>query len=173
MIPNLAPQSRVPFESIASNTGSNAPGELEMICNTSEVAVCRSRASLSSRVRCCSASNSRTFSIDQRLIGKGRDQLNLLVGERLHDGARQHDHTDRHVLPQQRDAEDGAKAAAVACHAQRVFRVGQGVYDMNRAPLDRGAAAHRTRIRRDRMLPQVFDTVWLNVLAGGGVIAAT
>ena len=34
-----------------------------MTCSTSEVAVCCSSDSVSSRVRCCSASNSRTFSI--------------------------------------------------------------------------------------------------------------
>src|SRR5262245_58102308 len=35
---------------MVSNTGSNSPGELEITCNTSEVAVCCSRASLSSRL---------------------------------------------------------------------------------------------------------------------------
>jgi hypothetical protein len=34
-----------------------------MTCNTSDVAVCCSSASESSRVRACTASNSRTFSI--------------------------------------------------------------------------------------------------------------
>ena len=34
-----------------------------MTCSTSDVAVCCSSDSVSSRVRCCSASNSRTFSI--------------------------------------------------------------------------------------------------------------
>jgi hypothetical protein len=56
-MPNFAPQMRVAFSSIAWNTGSSSPGELEMICSTSEVAVCcssasarSSRASLSSRL---------------------------------------------------------------------------------------------------------------------------
>ena len=48
---------------MASNTGSSSPGELEMTCSTSEVAVCCSSASESSRVRACTSSNSRTFSI--------------------------------------------------------------------------------------------------------------
>ena len=38
-------------------------GELEMTRKTSEVAVCCSSDSASSRVRCCSASNNRAFSI--------------------------------------------------------------------------------------------------------------
>ena len=48
---------------------------------------------------------------DHRLVGEGRDQLDLLVGERPHVGARQHDHADRHAFSQQRHAEHGAKAA--------------------------------------------------------------
>ena len=46
-MPNLASQMRVAFSSMASNTGSSSPGELEMTCSTSEVAVCCSSASLS------------------------------------------------------------------------------------------------------------------------------
>src|SRR5262249_62096450 len=43
---------------------------------------------------------------------------------------------------------------------------------MNRAPVDGDAAAHRATTRRDRMLSQVFDTLRLDVLAGGRVIVA-
>jgi hypothetical protein len=42
--------SRVAFSSIALNTRSSSPGELEMTRNTSAVAVCCSSASASSRV---------------------------------------------------------------------------------------------------------------------------
>ena len=62
-VPNLASQMRTAFASIAWKTGSNSPGELEMTPSTSNVAVCCSSASLSSRVRACTSSNSRTFSI--------------------------------------------------------------------------------------------------------------
>ena len=55
-MPKLASQMRVAFSSMAWNTGSSSPGELEMTCSTSEVAVCCCRDSFSS-------SNSRTFSI--------------------------------------------------------------------------------------------------------------
>ena len=54
---------RVAFSSIASNTGSSSPGELEMTFSTSEVAVCCSSDSERSRVRACTSSNSRTFSM--------------------------------------------------------------------------------------------------------------
>ena len=55
-MPNLAPHSRVAFARIVSNTGCSSPGELEMTPSTSEVAVCCSRATASSRARaltCC------------------------------------------------------------------------------------------------------------------------
>ena len=64
-MPNSAPQSRVAFASMASNTGCSSPGELEITCSISEVAVCCSsasarcaRASASSRVRTSSCSSS-------------------------------------------------------------------------------------------------------------------
>src|SRR6516225_6983946 len=46
-VPNLAPQSLVAFASMVSNTGCRLPGELDMICSTSEVAACCSSASTS------------------------------------------------------------------------------------------------------------------------------
>ena len=46
---NLASHSRVAFASMASNTGSSSPGELEMTRSTSEVAVCCSNASAMAR----------------------------------------------------------------------------------------------------------------------------
>src|SRR5215472_16142678 len=55
-LPNFAWQSRIAFARMVSNTGSNSPGELEMTCSTSEVAVCCSRASASSRVRALTCS---------------------------------------------------------------------------------------------------------------------
>ena len=62
-VPNLAPHMRTAFASIVSNTGSSSPGELDMTCSTSEVAVCCSSASARSRVRACTSSNSRVLSI--------------------------------------------------------------------------------------------------------------
>ena len=72
---------RVAFSSMAWNTGSSSPGELEMTPSTSEVAVCCSSASESSLVRACTSSNSRTFSIAiTAWSAKVVDQLDLLVG---------------------------------------------------------------------------------------------
>jgi hypothetical protein len=54
-VPNLASQRRVALSSMAWNTGSSWPGELETTCNTSDVAVCCSSAS--ARDFCASASS--------------------------------------------------------------------------------------------------------------------
>jgi hypothetical protein len=63
MVPNAASQMRVAFASIASNTGFKSPGELEITRSTSEVAVCCSRDSDRSSVRCRSSLSRRVFSI--------------------------------------------------------------------------------------------------------------
>ena len=62
-LPNLASQMRVAFSSMALNTGSSSPGELEMTFSTSEVAVCCSSASVRSSVRWRSSLSSRVFSM--------------------------------------------------------------------------------------------------------------
>ena len=115
---------RVAFSSMVWNTGSSSPGELEMTRSTSEVAVCCSSASDSSRVRACTSSNSRTFSIAiTAWSAKVVDQLDLLVGERLNAAARQPPGR-RSELPfaQQRHAEH----RAVRCHAACCSKVSSG-----------------------------------------------
>src|SRR6516162_37517 len=61
--PKLASQMRVAFASIAENTGSSSPGELEITRSTSEVAVCCSSASVKSFVRWRSSFSKRVFSM--------------------------------------------------------------------------------------------------------------
>jgi len=53
----------VAFFSMAWNTGRNSPGELEMICNTSEVAVCCSSAAVRSSVRWRNSLSRRVFAM--------------------------------------------------------------------------------------------------------------
>jgi hypothetical protein len=108
MLPNLASQMRVAFASMAWNTGSSSPGELLITPSTSAVAVCRSNDWLSSRVRACTSSNSRTFSIViTRLACESCQQCNLLVREWPHLGATDRERADGLVLPQQGNAESG------------------------------------------------------------------
>src|SRR5262249_1757751 len=99
---------RAAFASIAANTGCSSPREELMTRSTSDVAVCCSKDSESSRVRCCSASNSRVFSI---VVSKGSNQIDLLLSERLDLISRHEQHADWRVLSHEGDAECRTEAA--------------------------------------------------------------
>ena len=71
---------RVAFSSMASNTGSSSPGELEMTFSTSEVAVCCSSDLVAAQL----VEQPRVLDGDDRLRGEVLHQLDLLVGERPH-----------------------------------------------------------------------------------------
>src|SRR6516165_3867178 len=121
---------RTAFSSIAWNTGSNSPGDELMTRSTSEVAVCCSSDSLSSSERCCSASNSLTFSIAITLVGESGHQLNLLVCEWTHRGSPQGDHSNRRAFSQERNTKQRAKSASLL-EGIPVFRISHNVEDMN------------------------------------------
>ena len=94
---------------MVSNTGSSSPGDELMTSRTSEVAVCCSSDSLSSCVRFCTSSNSRTFSIAiTAWSAKVVEQLDLFFGEWPHLSAREYERTDQHALAQERYPEHGS-----------------------------------------------------------------
>ena len=64
---------------------------------------------------------------DHRLVGEGLQQLDLLVGEVSHVGARDRDRADRSALAQHGYAQAAAKAANSAVSLSDVFRVGKHV----------------------------------------------
>ncbi len=68
---------------------------------------------------------------DHRLVGKGRDQLDLLVVKRAHSGPAHQDHTDQIALAQKGHAKMRAKTAQSLCFTQGVFRVGKNIGDLN------------------------------------------
>ena len=74
-MPNLASQMRTAFSSMAWNTGSSSPGELEMTLSTSDVAVCCSSDSPQF------VEQPRVLDGDDGLGGEVLDQLDLLFGE--------------------------------------------------------------------------------------------
>ena len=87
---------------------------------------------------------------DHRLVGEGRDQLDLLVGERPHLGARQRENADRHAFAQHRNAEHGAKTAQLLRFGERVFRVGQHIGNMDDSAFEQGASGDVAATRLDR-----------------------
>ena len=98
MTPNLASQMRVAFSSMAWNTGSSSPGELEMTSSTSDVAVCCSSDSEIARARLQLVEQPRVLDRDHRLVGEVRDQLDLLVGEWPNLLAIDHDNSNQFIL---------------------------------------------------------------------------
>src|SRR6516225_4509475 len=80
--PKTASQMRVAFTNMAWNTGSSSPGELEMICSTSDVAVCCSSDSQIIRALPQLVEQPGILNGDDGLGGEILHQRNLLIGER-------------------------------------------------------------------------------------------
>ena len=118
-----------------------------MTCSTSAVAVCCAKASRVSVKEPC------VLDRDDRLIGDGRDQRDLLLGERLDARAAECDDADQRILADQRYPQHCPLKAELDRFGPGVFEVGRRVLDMHRTPFERrpagqGAAAQRDRIAR-------------------------
>src|SRR5262249_51237694 len=107
---------------MASNTGFVSVTDPLIEARISAVAVCRSSASVSSRVP--SIEQPPVLLRDHRLTGEGLDQLDLLVGERPHESAVHVEHPNRGSLAQERYSEHRAIAASLLNFNERVFRIG-------------------------------------------------
>src|SRR5215813_4726314 len=124
---------RTAFSSMAWNTGSNSPGELEMTRSTSEVAVCCSSASVSSRVRACTSSNSRTFSIAITAWSAKVVISSICFSVK-----------GRTVV--ERDTEQGAKAAEPLALKVGIFGVSQNIGDVNDLAFDQRSSHSRSPV---------------------------
>ena len=83
MAPNSASQMRVAFASMASNTGSSSPGELDDdLQHLERRRLLLQRSDELARARLHLVEQPHVLDRDHRLVGEGRDQLDLLVGER-------------------------------------------------------------------------------------------
>ena len=82
---------------------------------------------------------------DRRLVGEGRRQFDLLVGERPHLGARHDDDADRLAFAQHRHAEDGAKIAQPLRLVEGVVGICLDVGNVNDDPLEQRAAVAEPR----------------------------
>ena len=84
-MPNLASQTRVAFASMASKTGSNSPGELEMtLKHLGGRRLLLQRLLQLACARLLLLEQPRVLDGDDGLVGEGLEQLDLLLGERLH-----------------------------------------------------------------------------------------
>jgi hypothetical protein len=101
------------------------------------------------------ASSSWILNGDHGLVGERRDQLDLLVGERLRHGLRHKDHADDSSLAQERGTERGPPAANVLSVTPRILRVRQDVGDLNDSGLERGSAGDAVAIHRNRVALEI------------------
>ena len=88
---------------------------------------------------------------DHRLVGKGRDQVDLLLRERLDLRSGQQHGADRRSRAQQRHAEHGAVAADALGLIFGIFRIGEHVRNLDDAAFQRRPARHRRPVDGDRM----------------------
>src|SRR4029077_13930181 len=65
----------------------------------------------------------RVLNSDDGLVGEGRDQPDLLVGEWTHGFALHHDDSDRYSLAQKGDTDQGTKPAEPLALKVRVFGI--------------------------------------------------
>ena len=139
-MPNLASQMRVAFSSMASNTGSSSPGELD-----DDLQHFGGRGLLLQRLAQF-VEQAGVLDGDDGLGGEILDQLDLLVGEWPHLLAIDAKVADQLVVLEHRHQQDGAGAGELderdhARVALAIGRVGREVDDMN----DAARAAARGR----------------------------
>ena len=110
-----------------------------MTCRTSATACCCSNAS---RV---SVDQPGVLDRDDRLVGKGADQLDLPLGERLDPLRRERNDADRLAFAQQRHAEHRADLSTLIVSGTVYSGIGREVGDVDDPPLQQQRAQSRCR----------------------------
>src|SRR6266404_4273365 len=126
-----------------------------------------SSESESSLVRSCTCSNIRTlpmaitavrldlieqsdiFDRDRCLVGKSRDQFDLLLGKRTRLRARQGDYADRNALAQHRNGEHSAETTQSLRFGKGVVGVCLNVGNVNHGPFQQSPPNSRASIRHN------------------------
>src|SRR4030095_9052079 len=80
---------------------------------------------------------------DDRLVREGCRQLDLLISEGPSLVSQQGEDSDKRALPHHRDRQHGAKATSLLSLGHLVFRIRQGIGDVNRSPLQGGPSSAR------------------------------
>src|SRR5262249_12471110 len=81
-----------------------------------------------------------------RLIGKGGDQLNLVLAERLRLGLGNENHADDLAIAQQRSAQSSPEAPDLLGIGPNEFGIGQHIGNMHNSPLQRAATGDTATI---------------------------
>ena len=142
-MPNCAPQMRVAFSSIFWNTGSSSPAELLMTLSTSDVAVCCSSDSASSRVRALTSSNSRTFSIAMTAWSANVVTSSICFSVKAWTARRVRAITPIGIPPAAGAHLASFDSRRCVLPRQLVFRIGQDVEDLDRSSFEQGPTDNR------------------------------
>ena len=128
-----------------------------MTCRTSEVAVCRSNE-LGEFARALPLSLEQPHILDcnDRLVGEGLDQLDLLVSERPYGSALQKEHAYWNPFAKKWHAEDGTKVAKPCDFTKLVFWIGKNIRNLNGFALQQNSANCTAASRRKCQMRLVF-----------------
>ena len=152
------------FRTIVSKTGWTSVGELEMTRRISLVAVCCSRASVSSRFRASSSCEQpHVLDRDHRLVGEGLEPARSAFVKGCTSLRRMYDGADGHALPQERRGQhrpgwDMAPRVRASVSGNSVSGRAWKILDMDRSPITHHAPRHarsgsRRRSRRSALSP--------------------
>jgi len=83
----------------------------------------------------------RVLDRDDRLVGKGLDQLDLLLSEWPYGSAMQKEQANGSPLPQKRHAKDRTKIPESCRFTEGIFRISKYVWNLNRFALQQNSAA--------------------------------
>src|SRR5215831_2683650 len=104
---------------------------------------------------------------DDRLVGEGGDEVNLLVGERAHVEADQNERADRDALAQHGNSKHGA--IPHPGRVESVVRIGIHIGDVNSTTFEQGASGGTTALWRDRQVSPAFHGFGGEAVAFGAV----
>ena len=155
-LPNLALQMRTAFCSNASKDGlERRPARALMTPKTSDVAVCCSRDSVSSRVRACTSSNSRVFSMAiMAWSAKVVTKLDLLSVKGLTSVRATENNTNTSAPLEQWYAEHGACLACCCAAEIGKPRIGECIRHVNCLLSNATPTADPSEVDRMRLAPR-------------------
>ena len=145
-----------------------------MICSTSDVAVCCSSDSVSSRVRCwIGLEQPHILYRDHRLVGKRRYQLDFALRKRVNARARKSDDANRRTVTHERHANHRASPSNLGVLLFLVEQIGPRIVDPGDLPAHGGAADDCSRPRRNCSSPLDFQVGWIETVAGREAVNST
>ena len=115
----------------------------------------------------------RVLDRDHRLVGEGRHQLDLLVGEKLNRATHQHEDRDRDSFAQERRAKHGTRTDFSYGIAQGVVRIVQNIGDLDDFARKRRSSGHRASARFEPDRFHKFMVIGRHAVAGGMLIRGT